>query len=227
MDRTTQTGDPRQFETFADLFAAYQTQLNHFIDIKIRGNNIIERMFARYIPVPFLSLFIEDCIANGKDYNAGGARYNNRFIQAVGIGTITDSLAAIREVVYEDGLLALPDLLSAMEADYDGHEALRQRLLHRTPKYGNDDDAADEIMRRVFDAAFEAIDGRPTAIGGAHRLEMLPTTSHVYFGSVTGATADGRQAGLPLSEGISPVAIKNSGCLTFPWPVRTPSIDTL
>ena len=114
-------------------------------------------------------------------------------------------LVAMRSLVYEDGFLTLPELLSAMEADYEGHEALRQRLLHRTPKYGNDDDAADDVMRRVFDAAFDSIDGRPTAIGGAHRLEMLPTTSHVYFGSVTGATADGRRAGLPLSEGISPV----------------------
>jgi formate C-acetyltransferase len=187
------------------VFGAFEAQLNHFVDVKIRGNQVIARIYAREMPAPFLSVLIDDCIANGRDYNAGGARYNNRFIQAVGIGTITDSLAAIGQVVYEDGLLALPDLLSAMEADYEGHEALRQRLLHRTPKYGNDDDAADDIMRLVFDAAFEAIDGRPTAIGGAHRLEMLPTTSHVYFGSVTGATADGRRSGLPVSEGISPV----------------------
>ena len=199
------TGAAASFETFDDVFGAFEEQLNHFVDVKIRGNQVIARMYAREMPAPFLSVLIDDCIANGRDYNAGGARYNNRFIQAVGIGTITDSLAAIRQAVYEEGLLALPDLLSAMEADYEGHEALRQRLLHRTPKYGNDDDAADDIMRRVFDSAFEAIDGRPTAIGGAHRLEMLPTTSHVYFGSVTGATADGRRSGLPVSEGISPV----------------------
>ena len=199
------TGAAEDFETFDDVFGAFEMQLRHFVDVKIRGNQVIVRMYAREMPAPFLSVLIDDCITNGRDYNAGGARYNNRFIQAVGIGTITDSLAAIRHVVYEEGLLALPDLLSAMEADYQGHEALRQRLLHRTPKYGNDDDAADDIMRRVFDSAFEAIDGRPTAIGGAHRLEMLPTTSHVYFGSVTGATADGRRSGLPVSEGISPV----------------------
>ena len=199
------TGEPARLATFEDLFSAFNKQLRHFVDVKIRGNQVIARMYAREMPAPFLSVLIDDCIANGRDYNAGGARYNNRFIQAVGIGTITDSLAAMRSLVYEDGFLTLPELLSAMEADYEGHEALRQRLLHRTPKYGNDDDAADDVMRRVFDAAFDSIDGRPTAIGGAHRLEMLPTTSHVYFGSVTGATADGRRAGLPLSEGISPV----------------------
>jgi pyruvate formate-lyase/glycerol dehydratase family glycyl radical enzyme len=199
------TGEPERFATFEDLFAAFNEQLRHFVDVKIRGNQIIARMYAREMPAPFLSVLIDDCIANGRDYNAGGARYNNRFIQAVGIGTITDSLAAIRSLVYEGSFITLPELVSAMEVDYKGHEALRQRLLHRPPKYGNDDDAADDVMRRVFDAAFECIDGRPTAIGGAHRLEMLPTTSHVYFGSVTGATADGRRAGLPLSEGISPV----------------------
>jgi formate C-acetyltransferase len=199
------TGTVGSFETFEDVFGAFEMQLRHFVDLKIRGNQVIARMYAREMPAPFLSVLIDDCIANGRDYNAGGARYNNRFIQAVGIGTITDSLAAIRRLVFEDGILSLAELLSAMEDDYAGHEALRQRLLHRTPKYGNDDEAADDIMRRVFEATFDCIDGRPTAIGGAHRLEMLPTTSHVYFGSVTGATADGRRAGLPLSEGISPV----------------------
>ena len=199
------TGAAEDLATFEDVFGAFERQLRHFVDVKIRGNQVIARMYAREMPAPFLSVLIDDCIATGRDYNAGGARYNNRFIQAVGIGTISDSLAAIRQVVYEDGVLTLADLLSAMQADYEGHEALRQRLLHRAPKYGNDDDSADDIMRRVFDATFDSIDGRPTAIGGAHRLEMLPTTSHVYFGSVTGATADGRRAGLPLSEGISPV----------------------
>ncbi|MCK5483854.1 MAG: formate C-acetyltransferase/glycerol dehydratase family glycyl radical enzyme, partial [Gemmatimonadetes bacterium] len=199
------TGNAADFRSFDDLFEAFERQLRHFVDVKIRGNQIISRMYAREMPAPFLSVLIDDCIANGRDYNAGGARYNNRFIQAVGIGTITDSLAAIQRVVYEEDLLTLPELLSAIRADFEGHDALRQRLLNRTPKYGNDDDAADDIMRRVFDASFDCIDGRPTAIGGAHRLEMLPTTSHVYFGSVTGATADGRKSGLPLSEGISPV----------------------
>ncbi len=199
------TGAAEDLATFEDVFGAFERQLRHFVDVKIRGNQVIARMYAREMPAPFLSVLIDDCIANGRDYNAGGARYNNRFIQAVGIGTITDSLAAIRQVVYQDEMLTLAELLSAMQADYEDHEALRQRLLHRVPKYGNDDDLADDIMRCVFDATFDSIDGRPTAIGGAHRLEMLPTTSHVYFGSVTGATADGRRAGLPLSEGISPV----------------------
>jgi formate C-acetyltransferase len=199
------TGEASAFATFDDLYDAFETQLRHFVDVKIAGNQVIARMYAREMPAPFLSVLIDDCIANGRDYNAGGARYNNRFIQAVGIGTITDSLAAIKGVVFEAEVVGLPQLVSAMEADFEGSEALRQRLVNRAPKYGNDDDRADELMRRVFDSTFDCIDGRPAGIGGVHRLEMLPTTSHVYFGSVTGATADGRRAGAPLSEGISPV----------------------
>ena len=101
--------------------------------------------------------------------------------------------------------MTLDGLVEALDADFAGREPVRQRLVNRMPKYGNDDAAADDLMVRVFSSAFAAIDGRPSARGGTYRLEMLPTTCHVYFGSVTGATPDGRRAGRPLSEGISPV----------------------
>jgi formate C-acetyltransferase len=200
-----QTGSAASFASFEDLFGAFEKQLEHFLEVKIAGNQIIERLYAREMPAPFLSVLIDDCIARGRDYNAGGARYNNVFIQAVGIGTITDSLAAIRACVFQERTTSLPELVAAMDRDFEGVEALRSRLVHRMPKYGNDDDAADDLMRRVFDAAFSRIDGRPSAKGGAYRLEMLPTTSHVYFGSMCSASADGRRSGAPLSEGISPV----------------------
>ena len=155
------------------------------------------------MPAPFLSVLIDDCIVRS-EYNAGGARYNNVFIQAVGIGTITDSLAAIRKCVFEDGTISLANMVAALDQDFVGDEPFRSRLARRMPKYGNDDDAADGIMLRVFDTTLRRIDGRPTAKGGAYRLEMLPTTSHIYFGSMCGASPDGRKAGAPLSEGISP-----------------------
>ena len=199
------TGDGASFASFDELFAAFETQLRHLVDVKICGNQLIERLYATEMPAPFLSVLTDDCIVRGKDYNAGGARYNNTFIQAVGIGTITDSLAAIKKLVYEDRTAPLAALLGALAADFAGDEVLRARLVNRMPKYGNDDEAADDIMVCVFRAAFAAIDGRPNTKGGAYRLEMLPTTSHVYFGSVCGATPDGRHAGMPLSEGISPV----------------------
>jgi formate C-acetyltransferase len=199
------TGAAAGLTSFEDVVRAYETQLRHLVDVKMRGNQIIERLYATEMPAPWLSVLIDDCIARGRDYNAGGARYNNSFIQAVGIGTITDALAGIRRLVFEEKALALPGLVAALDADFAGREPLRARLVNKMPKYGNDDDAADEIMVRVFNAAFACIDGRPNTKGGAYRLEMLPTTCHVYFGSVCGATPDGRRAGVPLSEGISPV----------------------
>ena len=199
------TGDVAGLISFDDLFEAFRAQLKYFVDMKIRGNRLIERMYATQMPAPFLSVLIDDCIRKGKDYNAGGARYNNTFIQIVGIGTVTDSLAAIREMVFERREVDLPRLVDVLDRNFGGQEVLHQRLVNKAHKYGNDDDCADGLMVRTFDALFAMIDGRPDTKGGHYRIEMLPTTSHVYFGSVTGATPDGRKAGLPLSEGISPV----------------------
>jgi len=199
------TGDPEQFGSFERLFEAYHRQVNHLIDVKMKGNNVIERLYATYMPAPFLSILIDDCIATGRDYHDGGPRYNTNYIQGVGIGTITDALAAIKFHVFDNKSISMRDLLAALKANFEGHETLRQTLLQRTPKYGNDDDYADEIMRSVFETYFQAVDGRPNTKGGKYRINLLPTTVHVYFGSVMGATPDGRKAGLPLSEGISPV----------------------
>jgi len=199
------SGEPGAFRSYDDLFAAFRQQLAHFIGIKIRGNRLIEMMYASLMPAPLLSVLTDDCISRGLDYNAGGARYNNSFIQGVGIGSLTDSLSAIRELVYDEGRLSLPELVAKLDGNFERDEPLRQRLLHKTRKYGNDDDYPDRIMREVFDAFFEAVDGKPNTKGGVYRIEMLPTTCHVYFGAVTGATPDGRRSGAPLSEGISPV----------------------
>ncbi len=199
------TGGADELRNFDQLSAAWRRQFRHFLEIKVRGSRLIERMYANHMPAPFLSVLIDDCVLNGRDYNAGGARYNNTFIQMVGIGSITDSLSAIKETVFESSAMTLGRLVDVLARDFAGEEILRHRLVNRTHKYGNDDEYADDIMKMVFDACVEEIDGKPDARGGRYRVEMLPTTSHVYFGSVTGAMPDGRKAGLPLSEGISPV----------------------
>ncbi len=199
------TGAAASFRDLDALFDAFRRQLHHFVELKIAGNQLIERMYAALMPAPFLSVITDDCIQKGKDYNAGGARYNHTFIQFVGIGSLTDSFSAISQLVFDDGELGLDDLVARLDVDFDGHEDLRQRLLNRTHKYGNDDEYADRLMIRAFNAVFEEVDGRPNTKGGRYQVEMLPTTCHVYFGSVTGATPDGRRAGYALSEGISPV----------------------
>jgi pyruvate formate-lyase/glycerol dehydratase family glycyl radical enzyme len=200
-----ETGDPTTFTSIDDVFDAFERQLNYFVDLKIKGNNVIERLYAEHLPVPFLSLLIDDCVAKGKDYNNGGARYNTSYIQGVGLGTIADSLTAIHYQVFDKKQITMKELLKALKANFNGYETLRQKLLNKTPKYGNDDDYADDVMKTVFEAYYKAIEGRPSTKGGTYRINLLPTTVHVYFGRVTGATADGRKALEPLSEGVSPV----------------------
>jgi pyruvate formate-lyase/glycerol dehydratase family glycyl radical enzyme len=200
-----ETGRAEDFKSFDDVMRAFKLQLKHFVDVKIRGSNIIERIFAEHMPVPFLSILIDDCIKNGKDYNDGGARYNTNYIQGVGIGTISDSLAAIKRQVYDRNCLSMGALVNILDANYEGHEKTRLLFVNETPKYGNDDDYVDDLMRAVFEAFYEAVNGRKNTKGGVYRIDMLPTTCHIYFGAVTGATPNGRKAGMPVSEGISPV----------------------
>jgi len=198
------TGDAEKFDSFEELMQAFKSQLNYFIDIKIKGNLIIERLWAKYLPAPFMSILVDDCVKVGKDYNNGGARYNTSYIQGVGMGSITDCLSSIKHNVFDDKKLSMVELLELMDKNFEGKENIRKILLGDTPKYGNDDDRADDLLRQVFEIYFSAIDGRPNTKGGHYRINLLPTTCHVYFGSVIGATPDGRLAAKPLSEGISP-----------------------
>ena len=200
-----ETGDPAAFETFEDLYAAFEKQLHHIVEIKVRGNQFIERMYADYAPAVFLSVLTDDCIKKGKDYNDGGPRYNTNYIQCVGIGTMTDSLSALKKHVFEEKAFSMDKVLAAVGKNFDGSEAMRLTFANKTPRWGNDDDYADDLMKRVFNSLFNEIDGRPNSKGGEYHIDMLPTTCHIYFGSITGATPDGRLAGAPLSEGISPV----------------------
>ena len=198
-------GDPLKFSSFDEIFEAWHIQVRHFVDIKCRGNLVFERMFADWAQAPFLSILTDDCISKGRDYNAGGARYNTSYIQGVGIGSLTDSFSVLKHHVFDDGSLTMSELVEAIDSDFEGNEALRQRLLNKTPRYGNDDDRADDIMVRCFETYYETVEGRPNLRGGEYHINMLPTTCHVYFGAVMGAMPDGRHAGIPLSEGISPV----------------------
>lgn len=199
------TGLAEDFVSYDDLLSAYKKQLNYFIDIKIKGNNIIDKIYALYMPVPFLSLVIDDCITKAMDYNAGGARYNTSYIQGVGIGSVVDSLTALKYHVFDEKTVSMKKMLSALKNNFGNDENLLYQLYYSTPKYGNDNEFADENLRIVFDMYYDAINGRPNMRNGSYRINLLPTTCHIYFGSKTGALPDGRKAGEPLSEGISPV----------------------
>jgi trans-4-hydroxy-L-proline dehydratase len=200
-----ETGEPETFASYEELFDAFRKQLRHFIDIKVRGNQVIERLYARHMPAPFLSILIDGCIESGKDYHDGGPRYNTTYIMAVAPGTCADCLSALKYQVFDRKTLSMRELRQALAANFEGHEKTRLLLWNQTPKYGNDDDYADGILAQVFDAFYDEVNGRRNTKGGFYRVNYLSTTCHVYFGSVTGATPDGRKAWEPLSDGISPV----------------------
>ena len=197
-------GYAKDFKSYDELYEAYKKQVEHLIDIKIEGSNIIEKIYAEYMPAPFLSIITNDCISRGKDYNAGGARYNTNYIQGVGIGTITDSLAAIKYNVFDEKKFTMEELIEALEHNFEGYDMIANLVRNKTPKYGNDDDYADNIMKDVFNFYQKTVTGRPNMKGGTYRVNMLPTTCHVYFGEVMNASPNGRLAQKPASEGISP-----------------------
>ena len=199
-----ETGDPRTFKTFDELYEAYHKQMVHFVDMKLAVNNYIERMFSLYAPATFLSLFIDDCISKGKDYYSGGARYNTTYIQCTGLGTITDCLSTLKKHVFEDKKFTMDEILTAVSRNFEGNEKMRQFIINRTPFFGNDDDYADTIAVKVYDDLVRAIEGHPNTRGGKTQLNMLSTTCHNYFGSVCGASVNGRLAKFAISDGTSP-----------------------
>ncbi len=199
-----ETGDPRTFKSFEDLYDAWHKQMIYFVNLKLSVNNYIERMFSLYAPATFLSLFIDDCIEKGKDYYSGGARYNTTYIQCTGLGTITDCFTTLKKHVFEDKRYTMDEILEACEKNWDGVEVMRQYIRNHTPFFGNDDKYADDIAVRVYDDLVKAIEGRPNTRGGQTHLNMLSTTCHNYFGSVCGATPNGRFAHFAISDGTSP-----------------------
>ncbi|WP_321309162.1 trans-4-hydroxy-L-proline dehydratase [Marinifilum fragile] len=205
-----ETGDPRTFASYDELYEAFLKQVNFVVDQKIRVSNYIDRMFAKYAPAPLLSVLTDDCIARGRDYYNAGPRYNTNYIQCTGLGTVTDSLSTLKKHVFEDKNFNIDTILDAVAINFEGEEVLRQTILNNTPFFGNDDDYADDIAVKVYNDLLAAIDGKPNTKGETFHLNMLSTTCHVYFGKVMGATPNGRLAGKSISDGTSP----SHGCDT-------------
>ena len=199
-----ESGDPLKFTSYEQLYEAFLKQLNFVVNTKVRVSNYIDRMFAKYAPAPFLSVVIEDCISKGKDYYNSGPRYNTNYIQCTGFGTTTDSLAVLKKHVFEERNYSMEKVLGAIAKNFEGEEILRQRILNKTPFFGNNDDYADDIALQIYTDLLKAIDGKPNVRGGVFHLNMLSTTCHIYFGKVMGATPNGRLAGKSISDGTSP-----------------------
>jgi len=199
------TGDPRTFASFEDVMAAFTAQVEHFVDMKVRYDDLVRGIYAEHCPVPFTSAVIDDCIATATDWHAGGSRYKIATLSGVAVGTVADALSAIRTHVFERGTFGMAELVEALDRNWEGREIMRQTLANKTPRYGNDDDRADDLAVRVQDIFCTAVERHTDIQGAKYWVDLLPTTSHIALGEVTGATPDGRRAGSWLSEGVSPV----------------------
>jgi pyruvate formate-lyase/glycerol dehydratase family glycyl radical enzyme len=196
-----------EMSSFEELEAAYDKQLTHFIPLMVQGCNIVDRIHAGVLPSPFLSLVIGDCIERGLDVTAGGAHYNFSGVQGVQIANVADSLAAVRQAVFEERWLTAGELLAALRSNYEGRETLRQRLLNHIPKYGNDDDHVDGLASKWADRYSDLVSQYDTVRGGVYQPGFYTVSAHVPMGANVGATPDGRHAGEPLADGgLSPSA---------------------
>jgi len=196
-----------QLSDFAGLEAAYDRQLAHFVALMVKGCNLVDGIHAEVYPSPFLSLVISDCIERGLDVTAGGAHYNFSGVQGVQIANVADSLAAVRQAVFDEKWLAAGQLLAGLRDDFAGCEVLRQRLIHRVPKYGNDDDRVDQYARKWGDRYSQLVEQYPTIRGGVYQPGFYTVSAHVPMGANVGATPDGRHSGTPLADGgLSPGA---------------------
>ncbi|OQA23147.1 MAG: Benzylsuccinate synthase alpha subunit [Actinobacteria bacterium ADurb.Bin346] len=189
------------YKTFNDLENAYKKQLDHFIERMISACDIVDKLHAEILPSPFLSTVIDDCMEKGIDVTEGGAHYNLSGIQAIQVANIADCLGVIKKCIYEDKSIEAQELLKALQTDYEGREELRQWLINKVPKYGNDIDWIDNIGNKWIDYFAEKLALYKNARGGIYHTGLYTVSAHVPMGQNVGASADGRKAKDPLADG--------------------------
>lgn len=200
------TGDPRKFTTFEQVMDAFKKQVIHSVDVISQLVEIKDEVYAEYYPNPYISATLEGCVENARDMTQGGAKYNFNSISGRGLGTTTDSLAALKKVVFDDKNATMDEVIDALESDFRGKkgERLRQILINRAPKYGNDDDYADEIAREIAGTFCDIVMSKKAWRGGPYRASFFSYGMHVLDGNLLGATPNGRKAREPTSNSLSP-----------------------
>jgi pyruvate formate-lyase/glycerol dehydratase family glycyl radical enzyme len=209
------TGDPRRFARIEAVIEAYRRQVAYLVGLMVEALDVLAEVHAEFKPKPFISATTGDCLERGLDLTWGGARYDATGVQGIGSATVGDSLAALDALVFRRGRrtatdqypagIGLDELLAALDADFEGYEALRQTLVNRAPKYGNDDGQADRFTRLAAEIYCQEVEKHSNPRGGRYQPGLYSVTTHVALGLAVGATPDGRRAGEPLSQGISPV----------------------
>jgi formate C-acetyltransferase len=200
------TGKPENLASWEEFKAAFDTQLKALIDRMLAISDEADRIRAEFEPTPYLSSLVGGCAEKGRDVTQGGARHGYITVEGVAFATAADSLAAVKKLVYEDGKVAMADLARALHENFEGFEPLRQTLINKAPKYGNDDDYADEVARGLSQAWTRAVTGHVSpATGRRYRAGYLSWNYWIAFAPFTAATPDGRKSGTFLSNAIGPV----------------------
>ncbi|RPI11083.1 MAG: formate C-acetyltransferase/glycerol dehydratase family glycyl radical enzyme [Zetaproteobacteria bacterium] len=202
------TGEIEEFIAYEAFESAVKQQLAYEIEQMVVENNLVDRIHAELVPELLISLLIHDCVANGKSAAAGGARYNYTSPMSIGVATMGDSLAAVRKLVYDERRIGLADLRAALAVDFEGREPLRQMLINRAPKFGNDDEYVDSIVVEIQRFFAAEMTKYRTPRGGSYRPGFWTVLANMGLGRLTGATPDGRKAREALSDSIGP----SNGC---------------
>lgn len=196
-----QTGHLVDFAAYADVENAFRAQIDFFFDKMLQACEAVEEMHQRLLPTALLSSVIDDCLETGVDVTRGGARYNLSGIQIIQVANVADSLAALKKLVYDDGKVSRERLQRALETDFADDEPLRQLLLNKSPKYGNDVAWVDEIGNSWVSYFAGKLKGHTNYRGGPYHTGLYTVSAHVPMGANVGATPDGRKSGQPLADG--------------------------
>ena len=198
------TGDPRAFSGFGDVMAAFEGQVKFYVREMVTALGVIERTHALMYPLPYFSLVIDDCLERGVDVTAGGARYNYTGPQAVGLADVADSLSAIKKLVFDEKKVSIRELVDALDDDFEGKETLRQTLIRKAPKWGNDDDFVDTLASEVSRIFCDEVSRYRNTRGGVYRPGVYSVSANVPLGLHVGALPNGRKSRTPLADGVAP-----------------------
>lgn len=199
-------GSMETYESFEDLENAFQKQIDYFIEKMMKAEIVVEKAHQACLPTAFLSTVIDSCLEKGIDVTRGGAKYNLSGIQMIQIANLADSLAAIKELVYDEKMITRHELLEALQADFEGYEITQAMLLNKVPKYGNDVKWVDELGAKWAGYFRERMKDYTNYRGGPYHTGMYTVSAHVPMGENVGASPDGRNALTPLADGgMSPV----------------------
>ena len=200
-----QTGDPKEFFTYEQFYDAFKCQLKDNIERSVKIAEIGDQEVINYFQHPFVSATLDGCLESGKDYVCGGAKYNFSSITAYGFATLVDSIYNIKKVVYDEKLMALPDFIEILNSNYDDKEVFRQKLINNYEKWGNDLKEIDALANELWDLFTKEVSKYQPIRGGRYNAGAYSMGIHVMEGVLTRPSADGRKAGSPISNSLSPV----------------------